>query len=346
MAFNVLDAINPRERLNFSQNFEVARPTVLDRVFPDVKTEYIEAEYLRLTQGQNLPTAAFVHALDTEANIGQRPSFEKVLQEKLFIKEKINQSEKLQMLINKGVPDDDGLIRWVFDDMARLSESVATRTKVAKGQVMGYGVMNIKENHLNMKIDFGIPAEQKIDFGDWSKPDYDIFGDLEKAKKLLDDQGYTSNRVLTSGTQISRMRRNKSMQIAVLGAANARMLTIAELDAIMQEEFGWTVEKCDEQFAFIKADGTRGTQRYFKEDKFTIYSADASGRLGTGLWGPTPEELEYRQYIEKGNVGPFVTVTMWATEDPVAKWTKASGMFIPVLPNPYGMVIGTIKPGE
>lgn len=344
MPFNVLETIDAKERLKFSQNFNVIRPTVLDRLFPDVKTEFIEAEYLRLMQGQNLPTAAFVHALDTEAVIGQRPSFEKVLQEKLFIKEKINQSEKLQMLINKGVPDDEGLIRWVFDDMTRLSESVVTRTLVAKGQVMSSGIMKIKENKLDMTIDFGIPSEQKIDLGDWSKPDYDIFGDLERAVALLTAQGITPNRMLTSGTQISRMRRNKSMQTAVLGAANARLLTKAELDNLLTEEFGLTLEKCDEQFAFIKGDGSRGTQRYFKEDKVTIYTADPSGRIGTGLWGPTPEELEYRQFIEKENRS-FVTVTMWATQDPVAKWTKASGMFVPVLPNPYGIVIGTVKVG-
>ena len=134
----------------------------------------------------------------------------------MFIKEKINQSEKLQMLINKGVPDDEGLIRWVFDDMTRLSESVVTRTLVAKGQVMSSGIMKIKENKLDMTIDFGIPSEQKIDFGDWSKPDYDIFGDIEKAVALLTAHGITPNRMLTSGTQVSRMRRNKSMQTAVL----------------------------------------------------------------------------------------------------------------------------------
>lgn len=344
MPFNVLESIDAKERLSFSQNFNVTRPIVLDRLFPDVKTDYIEAEYLRLMQGQNLPTAAFVHALDTEATIGQRPSFEKVLQEKLFIKEKINQSEKLQMLINKGVPDDNNLINWVFDDMTRLSESVVTRTLVAKGQVMSNGIMKIKENKLDMTIDFGIPSNQKIKLGDWSKTDYDIFGDIEKMVALLTAQGITPNRMLTSGTQISRMRRNQTMQTAVLGAANARLLTKSELDNLLMEEFGLTLEKCDEQFAYIKADGTRGTQRYFKEDRVTIYTADPSGRIGTGLWGPTPEELEYRQYIEKQNRS-FVTVTMWATEDPVAKWTKASGMFIPVLPNPYGIAIGTVTVG-
>ena len=343
MPFNVLEKISLTERLNFSQNFAVTRPTVLDTIFPDVKTQHFKAEYYRLMQGQNLPTPAYVHALDTEAHIGTRPSFEKVLTEKLFIKEKINQSEQIQMYITNGVPDDDGLIRWVFDDMGRLSESVVTRTKIAKGQAMSRGVMKIKENNLDMVIDFGVPESNKIAFGDWSDPDYDIFSDLQKAKKILKDQGKIPNRMLTSDTQVQRMRKNKSMQIAIYGSTNVgKLVTMAELQRMLQEEFGIQVLTCDEMFSFIKTDGSRANQRYFDEDKVTFYTADISGSAGIGLWGPTPEESEYRVF-EEALQNMFVTVTMWATPDPVAKWTKASGMFIPVLPDVYGMVIATVN---
>jgi len=34
---------------------------------------------------------------------------------------------------------------------------------------------------------------------------------------------------------------------------------------------------------------------------------------------------------------------MWNEPDPVATWTKAAGLFIPVMPNPKGLFIGTIK---
>ena len=294
MPFNVLDTINVTERLNFSQNFTVARPTVLDTLFPDVKSQHFKAEYYRLMQGQNLPTPAYVHALDTEAHIG------------------------------------------------RLSESVVTRTKIAKGQVMSRGIMKIKENSLDMTIDFGVPTEQKITFGDWSNPEYDIFGDIQKAVKIGKDQGKIFNYMLTSDTQVQRMRKNKSLQTAIYGGINVgKLVTMAELRATLVEEFGLTLFTCDEQFAFVKADGSRANQRYFDENKVTFFSAGMGGRVGTGLWGPTPEEGEYAAYqaaFEK----MFVTVTMWATEDPVAKWTKASGMFIPVLPDPYGMVIATV----
>lgn len=343
MPFNVLDTISVEERLNFSQNFAVARPTVLDAIFPDVKSQHFKAEYYRLMQGQNLPTPAYVHALDTEAHIGTRPTFEKVLTEKLFIKEKINQSEQLQMYISNGVPDDDGLIRWVFDDMGRLSESVVTRTKIAKGQVMSRGVMKIKENNLDMEIDFGIPAAQKISFGDWSDPEYDIFSDIQRAVKILKDQGKLVTHVLTSDTQIQRMRKNKYIQTAIYGNINVgRLVTMAELRSVMMEEFGFSIVSCDERYAFVKADGSRASGRYFDENKVTFYTADMSGRAGTGLWGPTPEETEYAAFQEALQK-MYVTVTMWATQDPVAKWTKASGMFIPVLPDPYGMVIATVN---
>lgn len=346
MPFNVLDAISVDERLSFAQNFAVARPTVLDTIFPDIKTQHFKAEYYRLMQGQNLPTPAFVHALDTEAHIGTRPTFEKVLTEKLFIKEKINQSEQLQMYITNGVPDDDGLIKWVFDDMGRLAESVVTRTKIAKGNLMSTGIMKIKENNLDMAIDFGIPAEQKIVFGDWSDPEYDIFSDIQKAIKILKDQGKIANRMLTSDTQIQRMRKNRSMQIAIYGSTNVgKLVTMAELQRMLQEEFKFQAISCDEMFAYIKSDGSKANKRYFDEDKATFYTADVSGSAGIGLWGPTPEEAEYTAFQEALE-NMFVTVTMWSTQDPVAKWTKASGMFIPVLPDPYGIVIATVVTGS
>ena len=72
MPYNVLETITAEERLNFAQNFSVARPGILDTIFPDVKTQYWKAEYYRLMAGQRLPEVAFVHALDTEAEIGSR----------------------------------------------------------------------------------------------------------------------------------------------------------------------------------------------------------------------------------------------------------------------------------
>ena len=345
MSFNVLETITEEERLNFSQSFDVKRPGILGTIFPDTKTQYLKAEYYRLMAGQRLPEVAFVHALDTEAEIGSRPGFEKVLTEKLFIKRKINQSERLQQAIENGVPDDNNLKKFVFDDAANLFEGVVARTNVMKGQFLSTGIVKIKENHVDMSIDYGVTSDAKVTLTDWSKPDANIMGDISKMVAIAEDNGYVVNKALTSLKMINYMRNNTAMQTAVLGAANKRLLTKQELTNLLMQEYGFTIDRCDEKYRYRKADGTLKTGRYFKEDVFTLYEANANGSFGSGLWGVTPEELEYRQFIQEENRS-FVTLSMWATPDPVAVWTKASGMFVPVAPKANGgIVIGT-KAGE
>ena len=345
MPFNVLETITEEERLNFSQSYDVKRPGILGTIFPDTKTQYLKAEYYRLMAGQRLPEVAFVHALDTEAEIGSRPGFEKVLTEKLFIKRKINQSERLQQAIENGVPDDNNLKKFVFDDAANLFEGVVARANVMKGQFLSTGIVKIKENHVDMSIDYGVTSDAKVTLTDWSKPDADIMGDISKMVAIAENNGYVINKALTSLKMINYMRNNTAMQTAVLGAANKRLLTKQELTNLLMQEYGFTIDRCDEKYRYRKADGTLKTGRYFKEDVFTLYEANANGSFGSGLWGVTPEELEYRQFIQKENRS-FVTLSMWATPDPVAVWTKASGMFVPVAPKANGgIVIGT-KAGE
>lgn len=341
MVYDILTTITEEERINFSQEYSVKRPTILDAIFPDVKTQYLKAEYYRLMSGQNIPVVALVHALDTEARIGTRPTFEKVLTEKLFIKEKLNQSERLRMAIENGVPDNEALTNFVFDDASNLFEAVLARTKVMKGQIMGTGSLKIKENNVDMTIDLGVPSEAKVTLSDWSNPDADIMGDIQKMVTIAEDNGYVVNKALTSLSMINYMRSNTAMQTAVLGAANKRLLTKQELANLLMQEYGITVDRCDEKFRFEKADGTFKTGRYFKENVFTLYEANQNGSFGTGLWGPTPEEEQAAAFISDQQ-RLFITLSMWATQDPVTTWTKASGMFIPVAPKANGgMVIGT-----
>ena len=107
------------------------------------------------------------------------------------------------------------------------------------------------------------------------------------------------------------------------------------------QEFDIEVATCEGKFNYDKADGTLGVSRYFKENVFTLYAAEADGSFGVGLWGPTPDENAYKAFIEQENRS-FVTLSMWATPDPVATWTKASGLFIPVASKSNGgLIIGT-----
>lgn len=337
---SVLTMITDKDRLDFSQNYSIQRNYKGDTLFPDIKTENLEAEYERLSEGMELPTAAMVHAFDSEAAIGVRPTLEKVSIEKLLIKEKINQSERLAHLLQKGVRE-SSLVNYVYDDMNRLANSVKTRTEIAKMEVMSTGKMTIKENNLDMTIDYGV--NKTVDFSDWDDTAHNVLDDIEKAVALAKAAGYTVNAALTSDKIVGLLLRNEGIIKAIHGVNGTGMIvTKSQLAILMNELYGIKISTDEDMYAVPTADNKgRTPKRFFPEDKFTLYVEGAGGKVGTGLWGVTPEE-ERQGAFTSVNQKQFITITQWATPDPVAEWTKASGVFIPVLPNPFSMVICTV----
>lgn len=341
---SILDLITPKDRLDFSQNFSIQRPDYLgDRFFPDVKTENLMAEYIRLSQGAEIPRAAMVHGFNTEAEIGTRPTAEIVTIEKLFIKEKLDQGERVRLWRNRGVSSDSAIIDYIFNDMRIVAEAVKTRAEAAKMEVLSNGSMTVKENHLDFKVDYGVPAENVSFAFDWSSPDADIVGDIQKVVDKAILQGKTLTGILTSRKQLSRMKTNKAIQVFIYGSAGAgTLVTDDRLRSVMQDLFGFSrIDTDDRRYSVQRANGQLENHRYYPENKVTFYTEiSANGGMGTGLWGVTPEETAYGPFTEKSQQ-QFITVTQWETPDPVTTWTKASGVFIPVLPDPYGLFIAT-----
>lgn len=336
----ILNLISDADRLDFSQNFSVARPAYIgDRIFPDQKTENLKAEYLRLAEGATIPVMATVHAFDTEAEIGTRPALEKTAVEKLLIKRKINQTERMRRLTENGVYADDAVVRYVFDDMRLMAESVKVRTEVAKMEVLATGKMTIKENNLNMTVDYGVPTANtgfKIDFG----KDADIIGQIQAVADKAASSGHALSEMVISTKILRKLAENKGIQTLVYGTVGAGTYVTAEkLRALFVDMFGFgQITTNDLRYKVQKANGLEDKYRFFPEDKVVFMSNGTAASFGVGLWGVTPEEAEYGQYNEK-SANQYITLTQWATPDPVAVWTKASGLFIPVLPDPSALFI-------
>ena len=126
----ISELITERDMLDFSQGFNVQRSYTGSRLFPDRKTQYIEAEYTRLSENGNLPTVAMIHGFDTEAHIGSRVPFERVTTESLLIKEKINLSERLRRITRGLDMQMDSVRRYVFDDVARTAKRLGAEPLV------------------------------------------------------------------------------------------------------------------------------------------------------------------------------------------------------------------------
>lgn len=337
---DILNLISDSERLDFSQNLAITRPAYIgDRIFPDQKTPSLKAEYLRLTDGANIPTMATVHAFDTEAEIGTRPALEKTEVEKLLIKRKINQTERVRQLTENGVYADDAIVRYIFDDMRLMADSVKARTEAAKMEVLATGKMTIKENNLNMTVDYGVPAANtgfKIDFG----TDADIIGQIQEIADKAASSGHALSEMVLGTKILRKLATNKGIQALVYGTVGAGTYVTAEkLRALFVDLFGFgQITTNDLRYKVQAANGSEKSLRFFPEDKVAFMSNGTTGSFGVGLWGVTPEEADYGQYTEKSS-NQYITLTQWATPDPVAVWTKASGLFIPVLPDPNALFI-------
>lgn len=337
---DILNLISDSERLDFSQNLAITRPAYIgDRIFPDQKTPSLKAEYLRLADGANIPTMATVHAFDTEAEIGTRPALEKTEVEKLLIKRKINQTERVRQLTENGVYADDAIVRYIFDDMRLMADSVKARTEAAKMEVLATGKMTIKENNLNMTVDYGVPAANtgfKIDFG----PDADIISQIQEIADKAASSGHALSEMVLGTKILRKLATNKGIQTLVYGTVGAGTYVTAEkLRALFVDLFGFgQITTNDLRYKVQAANGSEKSLRFFPEDKVAFMSNGTTGSFGVGLWGVTPEEAEYGQYTEK-SANQYITITQWATPDPVAVWTKASGLFIPVLPDPNALFI-------
>lgn len=341
---NILELISDADRLDFSRNLSVARPAYPgDRIFPDQKTENIKAEYLRLADGATLPVMATVHALDTEAEIGSRPVFDKVTVEKLLIKRKINQTERIKLLTENGVYTDDAIVRYVFDDMRLMADSVKVRTEVAKMEVLSTGKMSISENHVTETIEYGVPTSNvsfEIDLG----VDADIIGQIQAIADAAANNGQTLTEAITSNKILRKLTTNKGIQTLIYGSVGqGTYVTTERIQTLFGQLFGFsTITTDDLRYKVQRADGAEETKRFYPENKITFIATGSSGQFGVGLWGVTPEEETYGPYTGKNN-DQYITITQWETPDPVATWTKASGMFIPVLPDPNALFVATEK---
>lgn len=324
----------------------------IDGLFGDQKTDNLVAEWESIASEYQIPVMAQFHGFDTEAQTTFRVPIDNHNIEKGLIKVKINQSERMRALLRSGVQNDQ-MYDYVIRDGVRLGEQVITRTKVAKNELMATGKITIKENNLDLTVDYGVPAIQtafKLDFSEGA----DIPAQLQDIIDSALQSGVTLTGILTSKKNITKMRKNEFIQKAIYGTyGTGTLVRRSELDSYLDEEFGIsTVITNDLTYGAKQTIGSDGrpniiTERYYPDDKISFFATNAGGRMGIGLWGDAPE-VDAGQFMSVGTAqqNPYVTISQWMEKDPAVLWTKASSLFMPVLYNPNSLWIATVTDGD
>lgn len=328
--------------------FDPTRPNdPVDQLIDDVRTDNLMAEWNSIAAAHQIPAMAQFHSFDVEAQKTVRVPVDNHNIEKGLIKVKINQSERLRALTRSGVNGDDAMYRYVMNDGFNLAEQVITRAHVAKNELLATGQITIKENNLNLTVDYGVTSAQKAQTISFAAA-ADVVEQIQAIVDAAKAAGVTLTGMYTSSAMLTKMRKHISLQKAINGVnGTGVLLRRGALNDFLAEEFGLgTILTNDDTYAYdrkLTAGGaiTQSTKRYYPVNKATFFGAVNGGKLATGLWGDSPEaDLPELLDIEPSQ-RPYVTITQWAENDPAVLWTKASALFMPVLFNPGSLWIAT-----
>ena len=350
---NVLGFIPEKDWL--SVGFNVNRPgDPIDGLFGDEKTDNLVAYWQSIANEYQIPVMAQFHGFDVEAQKTFRVPVDTHNIDKGLIKVKLNQSERLRELTRAGVQGDEAIYDYVMNDGLRLAEQVVTRTKVAKNELLATGKVTIKENDLDLTVDYGVPAanlNKTLDFGAGAAKDIPT-----QLQELVDEttaKGIVLNGMVLPRAILTKLRQNTAVQRAINGTNMSGVLVKqSDLRAYLDEEFG-IAEVITNDLTYNVPGAISSTtgiptltaQRYFPANKVSFFATNNGGRIGAGLWGDPPEVDAARAF--DGGVGasgesPFVYISQWGEKDPAVLWTKASALFMPVLYNPNGLYVATV----
>lgn len=323
-----------------------------DQLFGDVKTDNLIAYWETMSSEYNLPVMAQFHAFDTVTRQTMRRPIDTKNIEKGLIKVKIPTSERLQALIDRGVTGESELVKRVLNDGFTVSEEVFTRSKVAKNEVLATGKMTIKENNLDITIDYGVPqanTQLTLDFGVGAeKPVIEQLYDLINGAL---DAGAILTGIFTSRAMLGKLRKDSSLQKAVNGyVMDGQLLREAALREFLNEEFGLKrIITNDNHYSLPLTEGADGrpqttSRRFYPENKITFFAGD--GKIGDGIWGDPPTVRSEKFMAgaagaKASDSSPYVYVSQYAEDDPKIVWTKAEGLFIPAIYDPTGLYIAT-----
>ena len=348
---NIFGKVAKEDWLDVGSQIPTRQTDPIDGLFGDEKTDNLVAKWESIAAEYQIPVMAQFHGFDTEAQKTFRIPIDTRSIEKGLIKVKINQSERLRALTRAGVQGNEALYDYVLQDGIRLADQVITRTKVAKNELMATGKVTIKENNLDLNVDYHVPADQlssalSVDVSASADPMVSIQAIID----LATSKGVIINGMMTSKKVISKLRKNPALQKAINGNIGAgALISNAALTAFLSDEFGInkivTNDLTYGSSAVIDSEGRPviNTNRYYPDDKITFFATNPSGKLGIGLWGDSPEADASGFYdVKTSGISPYVYIMQWMETDPAVLWTKASSLFMPVLYNPNSLFIANV----
>jgi hypothetical protein len=286
--------------------------------------------------GEGLTEAATFRAYDTESPIGKRPGVTRITGELPPISRKIRLGEYDRLRQRQATP---AIRNAILDDTTRMVRAIAARLEMARGEALYTGKITLNENGVIATVDFGRKAGHTVTAAT-------LWSDLTNSKPITDlmswrdtyvaTNGQDPGAILTSRRVASLLLQNAQIKnVAYPSNSPASLVTQSTVTAVL-EAFGLPPIHIYDAQVSVSGTGTR----VIPDDRVMLLpaptgSSDPGGTdLGATLLGVTAESMEPDFGLDNESDQPGIVAGAYSTKDPVAVWTKAACIGLPVLANP------------
>lgn len=339
MADHILELLNDVESTFIAR--EVPEPVAnpLSQILPDVTQEGTEAEIVKGTVKYSI---AQYRAFNAEAPIGKRDA--ELVSSRLTLpplSQKLPLDEKLIRKLQESNTDSavNAFVKKTFDDVVNNVVAIRYRVEKARGEFLSTGKVVIDENGVKETFDFDLPSSHKPTASIlWSDPTADIISDERAWIELVTDDALVAPTTATVPRALMAfLATNNSYKNAIYpGQTTAPTLTP---DQVNQVRAMYNLPALNEYTG--KVPGSSGTTNVLPQNVYIL----TTDTVGDTRWGETTEsyELANSNSVDFASEDrPGITVNSWKVPDPVARWTKASAVVLPVAKDINGLLVGTV----
>lgn len=330
------DFWSPRDLTGYARRAFFTLPehqVFLDRFLPYQPIDDLVYRFTR--GGDSLIAAAPYRAYDAESTITKRPGMTRVSGELPPISRKIvlGEYDRLRQRANPNQSIRDAIL----DDTDRVVRQISVRLEVARADALVNGSVTIDENGVKASVDFNRSGSASVTAATlWSNTTTaDIIGDLGTwVQAYTDMNGQPPGVFLTSRRIRGFMLKNQG--IRDLASTLVGTPSVVSADTLTRILDSYDLPPVVTYDARYDLNGT--ATRYIADNLGLLLPAPGdpgdpnSTDLGGTFSGTTAESLDPSYSLEDAQAG--IVAGVYRSEDPIALWTKAAAIALPVLANP------------
>lgn len=343
----IYDYVNATEIAAYiTENPSDSIPYLGAELFPNQKQLGLDLKWIKGNKG--LPVILTPSAFDAEATLRDRVGFKAIETEMPFFRESMKIGEKDRQELNKVLASGNEqyiipLIKNIYDDIGKLTESANVSIELMRMQLLSAGRISITANRVNLDYDYKFNVNHKetlLNTAKWSDvvnstPVQDI---MRWKTKIKGDTGVTPTRAICTTKTWGYLMLNKSIRLDMdpIGGSNV-IMTDSVLKNYFLAKLNINIEVYDKMY-----DNGGVATTFYPDDRFTLLPP---GNLGSSFYGTTPEESDLMSGGTDAEVQLLNNVVALSTikqPHPVNVQTIVSSIMLPSFENIDSIFIATV----